>query len=62
MDKYLIKEQSLTNIGNSIREVVNDKDTFYTPEEMASVISSHMIAPPLCNCGRGLSYLRYYNQ
>ena len=44
-DYNLIKESSLTNIGDSIRDVLNENNT-YSPAEMANVIDARMLGVP----------------
>lgn len=43
--EYLVQEETMTTIGDSIRDVLNETDT-YTPAEMASVIDSRMLGVP----------------
>ena len=45
MALYRIENTTLTNIADSIRDVINENNT-YTPSEMADKISSRMIGIP----------------
>ena len=45
MGKYLVEQETMTNIADSIRDVLNATDT-YTPSEMSETISSRMIGIP----------------
>lgn len=45
MSKYLIEKDSLTSIGDSIRNVLNNTET-YSPAEMANIIDTRMIGVP----------------
>lgn len=45
MAKYVIEEESMVNIGDSIRGVLNGVNT-YTPSNMATAISSRMLGIP----------------
>lgn len=45
MAEYLIQKNTLTNLGNSIRNVLNTSNT-YTPNEMAETIQSRMLGIP----------------
>ena len=43
--EYLVQEETMTNLGNSVRDVLNESNT-YTPSEMTSLISSRMLGVP----------------
>lgn len=43
--EYLIQQETMVNLGDSIREVLNSEKT-YTPTEMADVINTRMIGIP----------------
>lgn len=45
MSEYLIQESTLTNIGNSIRDVLNETNV-YTPMQMSDKIESRMLGVP----------------
>jgi len=45
MSKYLIENDSLTSIGDSIRNVLNNTEE-YSPAEMANIIDTRMLGVP----------------
>ena len=45
MAEYLIQEATLVNIGDSIRDVLNES-SIYTPAEMANKIETRMVGIP----------------
>lgn len=45
MVEYLIQENTLVNMGNSVRNVLNTSDT-YTPNEITEIVQSRMLGVP----------------
>lgn len=45
MTEYLIQENTLVNMGNSVRNVLNTSDT-YTPNEITEIVQSRMLGVP----------------